>query len=46
MQEFVALMKSRPGGFNVGARGIGTLHHLYMEAVKAAYGLNINHVPQ
>src|SRR5262249_35017257 len=45
MQEFMALIKSKPGQFNYGTPGIGTVHHLFMEAVKAAYGLNMQHVP-
>jgi len=45
MPEFIALVKSKPGQYNYGSAGIGTLHHLFMEAVKAAYGLDMQHVP-
>ena len=45
MQEFLALVRAKPGQLNYGSPGVGTLHHLFMEAVKAAYGLNILHVP-
>lgn len=45
MQEFVALVKSQPGKFNYGSPGIGTIHHLFMEALQSAFGLRLNHVP-
>jgi tripartite-type tricarboxylate transporter receptor subunit TctC len=45
LQEFIALVKSKPGQLNYGSSGIGSSHHLTMEAVKAAFGLDIRHVP-
>jgi len=45
LQEFVALDKSKPGALNYGSSGIGSSHHLTMEAMKAALGLDIQHVP-
>lgn len=45
LQEFVALAKSKPGSLNYGSSGIGSSHHLTMEAMKAALGLDIQHVP-
>lgn len=45
MPEFIALVKSRPGQFSYGSAGIGSLHHLFMEAVKVAFGLDLQHVP-
>ena len=45
LQEFVALAKSKPGALNYGSSGIGSSHHLTMEAMKAALGLDIQHVP-
>ncbi|GGX19049.1 MULTISPECIES: Bug family tripartite tricarboxylate transporter substrate binding protein [Burkholderiales] len=45
LQEFVALAKSKPGELNYGSSGIGSSHHLTMEAVKAALNLQISHVP-
>lgn len=45
MQEFVALVKSKPGEFTYGSSGIGSTHHLTMEALKAALNLDIRHVP-
>ncbi|MBL8379421.1 MAG: tripartite tricarboxylate transporter substrate binding protein [Burkholderiales bacterium] len=44
-QEMVALVKSRPGEFTYGSSGVGSTHHLCMEALKAALGLEIRHVP-
>jgi tripartite-type tricarboxylate transporter receptor subunit TctC len=43
--ELVALVKARPGQFNYGSSGIGSIHHLATEALKVALGLNIVHVP-
>ena len=43
--EFIALVKSKPGVLNYGSSGIGSTHHLTMEAMKAALGLQITHVP-
>jgi tripartite-type tricarboxylate transporter receptor subunit TctC len=45
LQEFVALAKARPGTLNYGSSGIGSSHHLTMEAMKASLGLQITHVP-
>ncbi len=45
LQEFVALAKSKPGALNYGSSGIGSSHHLTMEALKAALGIDVQHVP-
>ncbi len=45
LQEFIALAKAKPGTLNYGSSGIGSTHHLTMEAMKAALGLQITHVP-
>lgn len=45
LQEFIALAKVKPGTLNYGSSGIGSTHHLTMEAMKAALGLQITHVP-
>ena len=45
MPEFIALVKSRPGHYSYGSAGVGTVHHLFMEAIKVAYGLDMVHVP-
>ena len=44
-QELVALIKSKPGEFAYGSSGIGSTHHLCTEAMKAALGLDIRHIP-
>lgn len=45
LQEFIALAKAKPGTINYGSSGIGSTHHLTMEAMKLALGLDITHVP-
>ena len=45
LQEFIALAKSKPGTLNYGSSGIGSSHHLTMEAMKASLGLELTHVP-
>jgi len=43
--ELVALIKQKPGVFNYGSSGIGSVHHLTVEAFKQALGLDIAHIP-
>ena len=43
--EFVTYVKSKPGVVNYCSSGIGSTHHLTMEALKAELGLNMVHVP-
>lgn len=43
--EFVSLVKSKPGEFTYGSSGIGSTHHLTMEALKAALNIDVRHVP-
>jgi tripartite-type tricarboxylate transporter receptor subunit TctC len=43
--EFIDYVKARPGQVNYGSSGVGSTHHLTMEAVKAALHLNMTHVP-
>jgi tripartite-type tricarboxylate transporter receptor subunit TctC len=45
LQEFVALAKSKPGVLNYGSSGVGSTHHLSMEAMKTSLGLQMTHVP-
>ena len=44
-QEFIALAKAKPGTINYGSSGVGSTHHLTMEAMKLALGLDMAHVP-
>ena len=45
LQELVAAVKAKPGFYTYGSSGVGSLHHLTMEAFKAGLGLDILHVP-
>lgn len=45
LKELVAAVKAKPGFYTYGSSGIGSLHHLSMEAFKAGLGLDILHVP-
>src|SRR4051812_48646429 len=43
--EFVKLVKATPGKYTYGSSGIGSIHHLTTESMKAALGLDLLHVP-
>lgn len=43
--EFVSLVKSKPDQLTYGSSGIGSTHHLTMEALKAALNIDVRHVP-
>ena len=43
--DFVKLVKANPGKYSYGSSGIGSIHHLTTEAMKAALGLDLLHVP-
>ena len=45
MAEFIAYAKANPGKLNYGSSGVGSTHHLSMEAIKAALKLQMTHVP-
>jgi tripartite-type tricarboxylate transporter receptor subunit TctC len=45
LQELIALAKSKPGMLTYGSSGIGSIHHIAMEAFKAAAGVDIVHIP-
>ena len=45
LKELVAAVKAKPGTYTYGSSGIGSVHHLTMEAFKAGLGLDILHVP-
>jgi len=44
-QEFLALAKANPGKYKCGTAGNGTMGHLCLEALQAAAGVDIVHVP-
>ncbi len=45
IQEFIALMKSKPGVYNYGSSGNGTVHHLFMASFMSEAGLDLRHIP-
>lgn len=45
VSEFVALAKSKPGGFEYGSAGVGSLPHLSAALFAHQAGLNMVHVP-
>ncbi len=45
LQEFIALVRSKPGVLQYGSSGNATVHHLAMETFKAAMGLDMQHIP-
>lgn len=45
LKDFVDYAKAHPGRLNYGSAGIGSTHHLTMEAMKSALDLDITHVP-
>jgi len=44
-EDFVKLVKANPGKYTYGSSGVGSIHHLTTEAMKAALGLDLLHVP-
>jgi tripartite-type tricarboxylate transporter receptor subunit TctC len=45
LKEFIALLKSKPGGLNYASAGAGTPYHMASELFKAMTGTEIVHVP-
>ena len=45
LNELVALAKAKPAALNYGSSGIGSTHHLSMEAMKSGFGIFITHIP-
>ena len=45
MTEFIAYARARPGQINYGSSGVGSTHHLSMEAMNASLDLAMAHVP-
>src|SRR5215510_2196184 len=45
LKEFVALVKSKPGGWDYASSGSGTSPHLATEMFKAMAGIDLVHVP-
>jgi tripartite-type tricarboxylate transporter receptor subunit TctC len=45
MSEFITYAKARPGQLNYGSSGLGSTHHLSMEAMATSLRLEMTHVP-
>ena len=45
LNELIALAKAKPGTLRYGSGGIGSLHHLSMEALNGPLNLKLVHVP-
>jgi tripartite-type tricarboxylate transporter receptor subunit TctC len=45
LQALLNLAHSKPGQLSSGSAGIGSLHHIAMESLKAAAGIDVTHVP-
>lgn len=45
MADLVREAKANPGKLDYGTPGVGTIHHIAMEALKADLGINLSHVP-
>jgi tripartite-type tricarboxylate transporter receptor subunit TctC len=45
VREMIDAIKKSPGKYNYASVGSGSPHHLFMEALKTEYGLDIQHVP-
>jgi len=45
LAELVALARAQPGRLNYGSSGIGSIQHIATEVLKAAFGIEIAHVP-
>ena len=45
LRDFIDYVRSRPGQINYGSSGVGSAHHLSMEAIKASLKLQMTHIP-
>jgi tripartite-type tricarboxylate transporter receptor subunit TctC len=45
MGELITFARAHPGALNYGSSGIGSVHHLSMEALKASLHLDVSHIP-
>ncbi len=45
LPELIALAKAQPGVLTYGSSGVGSTHHLTMEAMKSALGIDLRHIP-
>ncbi|MDO9434397.1 tripartite tricarboxylate transporter substrate binding protein [Hydrogenophaga sp.] len=45
LNEFIAYVQKNPGKVTCGSSGVGTLHHLSLEAMKHSLNLDVTHIP-
>jgi tripartite-type tricarboxylate transporter receptor subunit TctC len=45
LAELIALLKANPGKYSYASAGIGSIHHLSMEWLKRAAGVDMVHIP-
>ena len=45
LKELIALVRAQPGKLSYGSSGLGSIHHLAMEALKVGLNLDLLHVP-
>jgi tripartite-type tricarboxylate transporter receptor subunit TctC len=45
LADLVAQAKAKPGALTYGSSGIGSIHHIAMEAMLAALGIQVTHIP-
>lgn len=45
LDELIRVAKANPGKVSYGSSGVGTVHHLSGEALRAGLGLNMVHIP-
>lgn len=45
LSELIQSVKANPNKYNYGSSGVGSIHHIAMEAFKADAGLDITHIP-
>ena len=45
MKELITHVKANPGKYNIGSSGVGSIHHISLEALKIGFGLEISHIP-
>jgi tripartite-type tricarboxylate transporter receptor subunit TctC len=45
LQELLVAVRARPGQFNYGSYGVGSMPHVDTEALNAMEGINVTHIP-